>query len=289
MRVAAVITEPGVVAGMSDEEYHGDPVHGGSLSYTGMKAILRAPARYHHDRGVRVDKPAFDAGHVVHAKVLGTGAEYVEIPERLLASNGAASTKDAKRFVAEARLAGQVPLKASVLAPLEAVAEAVLAHPLARALLERPGVSEASAFAPDPVTGVWLRVRVDRLPDPGEGRTICVDVKTSRSAYPPDFRRQAAELGYDIQRALYPWVVSMARGDEDPAFVFVVVEHDPPHLVSVVEMGPDFEAVGRSRVCRAIDTYHRCRESGTWPGYAPVVHTVEPPLWLTLAEEEMQS
>lgn len=279
------VTEPGVIAGMSDAEYHADPVEGGSLSSTGARRILASPALYRWELEHRVEKAAFDTGHAVHAEVLGTGAEIVAIPEDLLASNGAASTAAAKRFIAEARLDGKVPLKAAELAPIRAMAAAVLAHSTARALLERPGTPEASAFAPDPLTGVWLRARPDFLPDRTDRRTILVDLKTGRSADPRQFRRAVAEYRYHQQAAFYDDVVRWARGDDGVVMVFVVVETDPPHLVSVCELTPDALAVGRSRNRTAIELFQRCREADTWPGYGDEIHTIDLPAWATYDEE----
>lgn len=283
------ITSPSLVPDMPDAVYHADPVEAGSLSSSGAKTILRSPAQYQWEREHRVEKFAYDVGHAVHARVLGVGMPVVEIPDAVLAANGATSTKAAKDFIAEARAAGKVPLKAAEIAPINAMAEKVLNHELARPLLERPGISEASLFAPDPTSGVWLRARPDRLPDATDRRTIIVDLKTARSAYPPDFQRTAAEFGYDIQDAWYRHVLSLVRGDEDPAFVFVVVEVEPPHLVSVIEMDAEYKAVGEHRMRRAIETYRTCREANTWPGYAPVVHTIEPPRWLAYAEEALSA
>lgn len=272
------VTVPGIYE-LTDAVYHADPVEGGSLSSTGAKALLRSPARFRYDREHPVQKKAYDLGHVVHAKVLGVGMDIVEV------KYDSWRTRAAKTARAEAYLAGKIAMLTHELAPAVEMAEAVLAHPLARALFERPGQSEASLFATDPGSGVVLRARIDHLPDATERRTICVDLKTAESAYPPDFRRSAADFGYDIQRAWYPHVLSLVRGDHDPAFVFVVVEKCRPHLVSVIEMDPTFAEVGRTRMRRAIEIYRRCRDSGQWPGYAPVVHTIEPPVWLTYAEE----
>lgn len=280
------VTDPCVLAGVSDADYHSDKmVPGGSLSSTGVRRILASPALYRWQIEHPVEKAVFDTGKAVHAEVLGTGAQTVVIPEDLLALNGAASTVAAKKFIAEAYLDGQVPLKAAEFAPIKAMAAAVLDHRTARALLERPGIPEASAFARDPLTGTWLRARPDYLPDRTERRTIAVDLKTGRSADPRKFRRAVAEYGYHQQAALYTDVVRWARGDDDVAFVFVVVEVTPPHLVSVCELDPDAMNVGRSRNRTAIELYARCRETGQWPGYGTEIHTIDLPAWATYDQE----
>lgn len=283
--MTAVITEPCLVPVMSDEVYHGDPVEGGSLSSSGAKTLLKSPAHYQWSRAHRVEKSTYDVGHAVHAKVLGVGMQAVVIPDSVLASNGAASTAEAKKFIAEARLAGQVPLKADVMAEVDAMVESVLSHPDARAVFERPGVAESSAFAPDPETGVWMRARPDFLPDRTERRTIIGDLKTAVSADPRDFDRTAADYGYDVQSVFYPEVVRNVRGDDDVAFVFVIVEKTAPYLVSVCELVDDFPRVGRSKMRRALERFRECRETGEWPGYDRGVHGVSPPRWHVINEE----
>lgn len=279
-----MINTTGVIDGMSDAEYHADPVEGGSLSSSGAKDILRSPALYQWNRTHRVEKDTYDVGHAVHAKVLGVGLPAVEIPADILASNGATSTKAAKEFIDDARAAGLVPLKADVIREIEAMAESVLTHAVARPLLEKPGKSEQSLFAPDPTTGVWLRARLDRLPDVDRGQTVAVDLKTAVSADPSEFRNSAASYGYDIQSEFYQHALGLARGDDDIAFRFVVVEKSAPYLVSVVELDAEYAVVGRARMRRAINTYAACTDDGEWPGYAPVVHYVDPPRWLAYEE-----
>ena len=265
---------------MSDAEYHADPVEGGSLSSTGAKALLRSPAHYKWQLANSVQKATFDLGHAVHSMVLGVGLGVIEIPSELLASNGAVSTKEAKAFIAEARENGSVPLKADVFAECTLMTEAVLAHPLARALLEAPGKSEQSMFAIDPDTGVWLRARADRLSDNG---TI-VDLKTSISADPRDFGRSSAEYGYDIQSEWYQGVLELARENRATGFRFIVVEKSAPYLVSVIELDSEYALIGRQRMRRAVDLYKECVDKNEWPGYGDTSHLVGPPTWLAYEE-----
>lgn len=273
-----------LIDGMSDAEYHGDPVAGGSLSSTGAKALLRSPAHYKWQQGNDVTKSTFDLGHAVHSMVLGVGSKIVEIPDELLASNHAASTKEAKSFIAEARLAGMVPLKSDAVSECKALSESVLAHPLARTLLERPGKAEQSLFAQDPMTKVWLRARLDYLTDTSDEKTIIVDLKTAASADPRDFGRSAAEFGYDIQSEWYQVVLRLVRRDENTEFRFIVVEKSAPYLVSVIELDAEYAAIGQVRMRRAIDLFKECSDKNEWPGYDPISHIVGPPTWLAYQE-----
>lgn len=270
----------GIFGGVSDEDYHADPVPRGSLSSSGARWMLSSPAIFRYRTTHRKESKEFDIGHAVHAKVLGEGMKVAQIPDELLASNGAVSTKAAKEFIAEARANGLIPLKRTEFYPVEKMAEAILAHPTANLLLERGGIPEASIFATDPVTGEWVRARPDFLPDNHSGeRTICVDVKTAESAHPGAFSRSAAKWGYHQQAPFYLDALTEVRGDESPLMRFVIVEKSEPWLVSVCELDEEAIDKGRERNRLALDLWHQCRESGLWPGYGDEVHQVRLPIW----------
>lgn len=282
----SLINEPGVYE-LSTEEYLADPIAGGSLSASGVRTLLRAPALYLHEKSHPRTSDAFDLGSAVHTKVLGTGKGVVVIPEDALSAVGGTNTKAAREFIAAARADGLVPVKAETAALVDAMAEAVLAHRIARAFLEQPGRREAVAVARDEAHGVWMRSMVDHLPDRTDRRTVLVDLKSAASAYLPDFERSAASYGYDVQAEFYQRVIRSARGDDDTAFVFVVVEKDAPHLVNVIELTGEYRDTGRRLVDAALPVFARCQSTGEWPGYAPEVAYAEPPRYHLYAVEEM--
>lgn len=262
-------TRDGLIYGLDEQEYHSGP----ELSSTGMKALLDSPARFRHEREHRTHKKAFDVGHAIHARVLGTGLDVVPIPAELLSSTGAANTKAAKEFIAAAREAGQVPMKAADLAQAKAAADAVLAHPDARALFEAPGAAEVSAFAE--IAGVPVRGRFDYLHD----APVIVDLKSSRTADPRRLPRLFADYRYELQTATYRRLLNIVRGDEDPVFIHCFVETEPPHLVSVVRLDEHALAVGDASLDTALALYRDCAETNTWPGYQPGVHPISLPRW----------
>ena len=77
---------------MPELEYHARP----ELSASIAKRLIEpgGPARWkwEHDHG-RAETKAFDLGHAAHTLVLGAGTPIARIPDELLASNGATSTK----------------------------------------------------------------------------------------------------------------------------------------------------------------------------------------------------
>jgi hypothetical protein len=279
----AVITEPGLYDGMSDDVYHGDPVPAGSLSSSGARRILppKTPAHFAYERANgRAPKPVFDLGHAAHRLVLGVGMDFEVVEADDWRTKAAREQRDS------AYTAGKVPLLAADHQRVQAMAAALKRHRLAAALLDpATGVAEQSAFWADPETGVWRRARFDFLRNRATGPTLIVDYKTAESADPEQFRRSAAKFGYHMQD---PWYVDAATGlglADDPEFLFVVQEKNPPYLVSVVRLDQEARAAGRERNRSAIDVFARCTQSGQWPGYGDEINTVSLPPYALRTEE----
>lgn len=264
----------GIVLGLDEAIYHAHP----ALSSTGARQLLDAPARFEYARSVPQEpKKSFDVGTAAHSKVLGAGALVVAIPGEMLASNGAASTAAAKQFIAEARAAGHVPVKQAELDAVNLMAEAVLANPDARKLLEQDGHPEASVFATDPTLGVAVRCRFDWL------AAIGVDLKTSaKKATRAQFERTVMDYGYHIQQAHYEKTYEFAGGSLD-GFTFVVVEKEPPHLVGVFVLDADYRAMGHAKAAEARALFADGIETGIWPGYPQEIQIVRPPQWAITA------
>lgn len=277
----------GVFKGMPEVEYHARP----ELSSTEARLILQSPAKYRW----RKDHPPliapskkFDVGSAVHAKVLGVGCEVVVIPQEVLASNGAISTSAAKAFVADAREQGLIPLKREEFEPIDAQAEAVLAHPGARALFGQAGDAEVTVIGTDPVSGVAVRARFDFLPTgvkAGGPSRVAVNMKTTRDGSPKAFTRAIADYGYDVQRSWYLDALRYVTG-EDAELVFVAVEKEPPYLVAVHQLPTMWAEMGATKAKVARRTYAECVKWGDWPGYGTGVHLLTPPTWLVFEHEE---
>lgn len=272
---ATVIRRPGVYA-IPEEEYHKDPVPGGSLSSSGARALLKCPAKYHHDRTHgRPPKRDFDFGHAAHRLVLGAGADIVIIDA------DSYRTKNAQEQRAAAYTAGAVPLLPQEAAIVHAMADAIRQHPVAGALFNPGhGAPEQSLFWTDKRTGVRCRARLDWLPDRGHGRMVIPDYKTARSADPHEFARAAVTYGYHQQHAYYvEGCRVLGVADDDTQFVFVVQEKTPPYVVSVIQLDPAAAGIGRHLNHRALDLYKECTATGRWPGYSDEVCLVSLPAW----------
>lgn len=261
---------PGLHLGVEESLYHALP----GLASTGIKNMLKSPAHYQHSLKHRTEKSVFDVGHAAHAKILGVGMGVATYPDEHLTPSGNVSTKAATvAWASEQRANGLVPVAPNEVRAVDAMAEAVLAHPEARPLFEG-GNPEVSLLWDDPNTGVRLRGRIDYLHP-----YLAVDLKTTRNADPREFARTAVNLGYAEQAVHYTNGLTAITGDVNPNFLHVLVEKEPPYLVSVVELDDVFLFIAAQRVRRAIDTYAACLASGEWPGYPSTVHSIAAPGW----------
>ncbi|GEB16706.1 PDDEXK-like protein of unknown function [Pimelobacter simplex] len=252
--------EPGFYPDIPEADYHADQT---SLSHSGAKTLLKAPALFRHEQDNPAPfKKAWDYGTAAHAKVLGVGAEIRTIPPSSLAKNGAASTAEAKAFIEQARKEGAVPLKAAEVQQIDDMADQLAGHHLAMELLA-DGQPEVSAYAPDPETGILRRCRFDWL-----GPTVLTDYKSATSSEPAAFAKAAKDFGYYQQ---HPWYLDLARdlGHPAEAFAFIVQMKTAPYLVTVIELKEPAVRLGRERNQQALQIYRDCTEAGAWPGYVP--------------------
>jgi len=262
----------GIVHNLDETSYHAHQ----ALSSTQARQILDSPARFNYLRShPQPHKDAFDLGTAVHTKVLGVGAKVITYPEEHLTPSGAVSTKAATvAWAEEQRAKGLVLIGATQAAQVDGMAEAVLAHPTARALLEQDGaLSEASVFATDPEWDVPIRARFDLL------APIAVDLKTTaKEASASGFSKSVANFGYEVQQGHYLDAHELATGGR-PNMVFVVVETAAPHLVGVHQLDRDFAEMGQVKARYARQRFAECTAAGVWPGYPTQIGLLPPPVY----------
>jgi hypothetical protein len=282
----AKITKPTVVPDLADADYHG---HKGSLSASGAKWLapgkdgsLPCPEKFRHFQDNPITKDVFDFGHVAHRLVLGKGAE-IEV-----LAYDTRQTKAYKKAEAAARAAGKVPILAKDYARAEEVAAKVRQDPLAKDVFTA-GQAEVSLFWPDAETGVIRRARYDWLKDePADGRRRVIgDLKTARSSEPTAFGRAAADYGYAISAANYVDGAIACGLADDPLFVFVAVEKEPPYVVSTFYATEDVIQLGRALMRSAIRTYAECSAADKWPGYLSGPSPLELPAYYARNLEDM--
>jgi len=223
---------------------------------------------------------AFDLGHVAHKLVLGKGSEFVVVDA------DSWRTKDAQAARLAARDQQMTPILAADYDRACRMALAVNAHDIAGHLFT-DGQAEVSAFWTDTETGIQRRARFDWLRNPVEGKRLLIgDLKTARSAEPIEFGRAAANFGYAIQAANYIDAVTALGIDSDPAFLFVAVEKEEPHVVTVGQLDDDSLRIGRDLLRQAIRIFADCKERDEWPGYDPGVASLSLPHWFITSTDD---
>ncbi|NPD16938.1 hypothetical protein HOY34_17230 [Xinfangfangia sp. D13-10-4-6] len=263
------------------DSYHRDPCPQPSPSSTLAKTLLAQTPLHAWTASPKlnpdwqpVDKKTFDIGRAAHRAVLGAGGDYVAIPEGILASNGAASTKEAKAFIEDARASGRTPLKAAEVEQIHAMREILHARLRLQGVDLDPARSEQVAIAQ--IGGVWCRAMLDNVPL--DARQPIYDFKTCENANPDACLKAVLNYGYDVQAAHYREVWRAATG-EDRAFRFIFQEKAAPHEVCVVELGRETLELAGRKIARAREMWGLCLRDGVWPGYPAGVHVVELPAW----------
>jgi len=122
---------------------------------------------------------------------------------------------------------------------------------------------------------------------PVEGRACVIDLKSTVSATPEQFMRDANKFGYVLQAAHYISgmdVVAPLEPDEFGAsqsrdFIFLCVEKTPPFYVNIFELGPRSMAEGVYRVHQALKQWWTCMQNNKWPAFPDGIHQTELPNW----------
>lgn len=261
------ITEPGIYD-ITGEQYHGDPVVGGSLSHSGSKKLLLpgCPAIFNAWRTSGPEhRDAFDFGRAAHRRVLGAGDEVVVVQADDWRS---AKAKAAKQ---EAHAAGLTPILEREDETIAAMAAALREHPIAASLLDpASGAAEQTLVWRDQESGVMCRALVDwlRTPIPGQ-RLVMPDYKTAAEVDPDSIQKALASYAYYGQGAWYvDGAEELGLSTGQPAFVLIFQRKTAPHLVVCAQVMPDDIGRGHERNRMARHMYRWCTEQERWPGYA---------------------
>lgn len=265
-----------------EDAYHADPCPEPSLSASLAKVMLsKSPLHgwHNHPRlgaGARVDKDAYDRGHLLHKLVLGKGRD-VEIVDA-----DSWQTKAAREARIAAREANRIP------ALRGAYDNAVLAAETIKRRLDAMKIhltgesevqitwQELSNHGP-----IWCRSAIDHLVIEGDTATI-YDLKSCASAHPRAMTKAVINYGYDVQAAAYTSAVRKLYPHlRHVDFVFLFAEHAAPFAVTPGVLDDAIRMHGEEGWTRSIIEFGELRhEPGEWPGYASDIITIEAPGWL---------
>ena len=264
------ITEPGMHLGMTDAEYHGDPVPGGSLSSTFVRLLTEhVPAKAVEMRR-RPATAAMNLGKAVHRHVLGTGPELIVWQYDGRTKDGKAERAEAAEAIAREVVVAVTQAQRD---QIEGMAEALAAHPEVVEIIA-DAAPEVSAFWQE--GEIWCRARYDLLTDEAPW-----DYKTTVDSSRRGFSKAMANYGYHQQAEWYQrGLLALGHTAGRRPMRFICQETTAPYLVQIHEPDDDALDVAKDLNDRALRIFAECQASGVWPGYESL--TAEPtalPAW----------
>jgi len=127
--------------------------------------------------------------------------------------------------------------------------------------------------------GVSFKGRPDAFATTGIMRGVMVEIKTTSTlATRRNFEKSIADFGYGFQAAGYR-ILAEQNGHAIRHMLYVVCETKPPFGVALFRMMDEVVDWYRPRVEEAIDTYHYCIRTNSWPGHPNEIQEVGLPAW----------
>ena len=281
---------PGLYLDVPEEKYHAH--HAISRSIL-AEAARKSPLHAVHSLQSTEEESsdAMDLGTAVHARVLEPdifGSRYDVAPDQCEATKAdgdQCSYSPSYRYGGGWYCGTHAPdeepddievLKSKHYHAAEGMAQALQADQDTSTLLyELPGLEEVTVLFGDPKTGLQLRARLDRVACLPDGRVAIVDLKTTRSAHPQDFRHKIARNGYWLQPAFYGSAVrSLDLGLEVADFVFAVVESSAPYAVQGYRPSDNDRRGAERRMGSLVNEMADALDNGS-PGYREGVTSLE--------------
>lgn len=278
--------EPGWYRDLSNEEYHGS--YGTSSSQ--LKTLTeKTPAHLAH--GMATPTGPSDAmmlGTAVHTLVLEPGKFENDIAVAPVLNLRTKAGREA-RDTFELENAGKTVITEAQFDQARAMADSVLAHPMAAVLLQ-DCVVESSIYwwyrsmDPDDDSRYkeMLKVRPDAI---CRAHPVVIDLKSAIDGSFTGFSKSINNFYYHLSAAMYLEGVNQCKPLLEamghfayPKFVHIVVENREPYLTSVYELSEQYLEIGKVLYRRNLQVLRHAREND-WPGYPEEIRVIEPPGW----------
>ncbi len=248
---------------MSSEAYHADKSH---YSSSQLAHILDTPAhfQFHQAQESTVESDLMRMGTAVHCALLEPATfplRYVYAP-RAYDLRRNADKAEVTAILAEHP--GRTLISPSEAETLRKVVNGINAHATARALLSGQGDPELSIFWEDDLTGLPLKVRLDRYTRTGATGTM-VEIKTTDCASAFRFGYKVVDMRYDMRAAMYVDGVQKAYGFT-PDIVWIVIERDTG-FVATYRPSSQMAARGRRLYEQSRIALQHALTFDTWPAY----------------------
>lgn len=253
-----------MVLNMPNDAYH---AYAG-ISKSGLDLIARSPAHYAY-RSPSEPTRAMVIGSATHAAILEPEvfAKQYMLLRDVTDRRTSAYKQAVEQFGADNVLTGT---EADSVTGMQA---ALQLNPAAKFRLDAFGWCEVACFATDPVTGVLVKCKFDKLTLDYLG----VDLKTTQDLR--DFGKSVANYRYHVQAAFYSDVFEWATAEQLKGFEFLAVEKDAPNASRIFVLDTPSLDYGRKLYREALNTYAECLRNDEWPMPAGDVEYITLPYW----------
>ncbi len=253
-----------LVSGMPNDAYH---AYAG-ISKSGLDLIARSPAHYAY-RSPQEQTRAMVIGSATHAAILEPDvfAKQYMLLKDVTDRRSSAYKQAVEQYGADNVLTGT---EADAVAGMQA---ALQLNAAAKQLLDAQGWTELACFASDPVTGVLVKCKFDKLTTD----LLSVDLKTTQDLR--DFAKSVANYRYHVQAAFYADVFEWCTGLQLSGFEFIAVEKDAPNASRIFVLDTPSIDYGRKLYRQALDVYAECLRNDEWPLPAGETEYITLPYW----------
>lgn len=267
----------GIIEGEPDDFYHAVP---GAVTSSRISTLLKSPRLWHDSYETTVTPPtgstaALDFGRAYHCLMLeGPQAlreRFAICPEFI----GDKTRNPGRQAWAEWKIAaGDRPVfDYETGQVLDLMRERLLAHPVARALIEQ-STHELTWRGLDRSFAVPLmfQCRTDGYADGTQkawyGRPYILDLKTAAEDDYRSFARsfRNGRYGYHRQAAFYRGTVRLLMGAFEPSFIFIRQSKAPPYDIIIYDgVTDDALNYGAREIKAALQVLAYCRAHHVWP------------------------
>jgi hypothetical protein len=241
-----------------------------ALNQTSAKLLLKAPAKYAHDKAnPRKDSKALREGIMTHAAVLDPEA-FAKFKPEPEADKRTKEGKEVHAYWASTLQPDDIRCKAdeydNALSYSDAVKTAMGRYNIVPIATEV--MLKADYIVP-------IKGSIDLIAEDG----YLYDIKTTmEEATPKGFGKQLIwSDDFKLQAAWYLLLCKLNFGVRPKGFRFLVVEKEAPFLTAVFELHPDLIAEGEALMLSAMKAYEVCKSFNEWPAYPSEVITIARP------------
>lgn len=239
-----------LVTGMPNDAYHSGP----GISKSGLDLIARSPAHYAY-RAATEPTRAMVIGSATHAAIL----EPAEFDKQYMLLRDVTDRRSSVYKQAAEQFGADNVLTGTEADSVIGMRESVRLNSAAVELLGYDGHVEIAVFATDPITGVLVKCKFDKLLTDLRS----VDLKTTQDLR--EFAKSVANYRYHVQQAYYSDVFAWATGLQLESFDFLAVEKEAPNASRIFRLDTPSVDYGRKLYRQALDMYAECLQRNDWP------------------------